>query len=90
MRSTAAERDRGYRAAEKIIGKLLEEANRVRPSGKRRIDTRSAAYRAGRFQGLATAHAMLALGAFPLVPSNAYVIGNALVDEDAAACRSNR
>lgn len=94
MTPTSDEQLRGYRAAAKVIKNFTDDAQKHRPhrTGHRKPSNmkRTASYREGYFYGLVIANSMLALGEFPLVPSNAHTIMNILRDQDAAACRKKK
>lgn len=89
MKPTADEHLRGYRAAAKAIEEFTDSAQKDRPKLRKPWNMAgTASYREGYFAGLAAAHAMLALGEHPLVPSNAHVIMNLMRDADAEECRN--
>lgn len=87
MIASPEERERGYRAAAKMVEKFLRMADKERPKRWNRRKEKTAAYREGYHAGLLFAHCMHAYGAHPLVPENAFSIANILLDDDAGAAR---
>lgn len=71
-----SDRIRGYEAADKIISRMVTNARENAP--QRAVNRKSAAYRAGYFNGLVIAHCMMVLGQFPNVPENKDTIDKAL------------
>ena len=68
----------GYRAAEKLIESMLDDAEKERPKKLVRINTRSADYRAGVYRAALSAHCAMVLGEFPNNPINKVHIKNIL------------
>lgn len=72
METTKEQHLAGFKAADKIISRMVDEAQKDRPHS--RVNRNSKGFCEGYFSGLVAAHAFMVLGQFPNIPENKAII----------------